>query len=90
MGKSLKTVNGKVEKQAQGNAATLPSEDRIRRRAFEIYCARNGAPGDELSDWLAAERELCEPALEHAESIAQRGMVLLAAPQAGHDGDTQC
>jgi hypothetical protein len=32
----------------------------IRRRAYEIYCARcaRGEPGDEASDWLKAEAEL--------------------------------
>jgi hypothetical protein len=38
---------------------TAPSEQRIRQRAYEIYLSRNG-DGDELSDWLAAERELKE------------------------------
>jgi hypothetical protein len=32
--------------------------DRIRLRAYEIYQARNGAPGDAESDWAQAEREL--------------------------------
>lgn len=32
--------------------------DRIRLRAYEIYEARNGAPGDALSDWVRAEGEL--------------------------------
>ncbi|MFG0285907.1 MAG: DUF2934 domain-containing protein [Phycisphaerales bacterium JB039] len=36
--------------------------DRIRLRAYEIYQARNGAPGDEVSDWLQAEAELNAPA----------------------------
>ena len=35
-----------------------PTEDQIRQRAYEIYCARNGGPGDELADWLKAEVEL--------------------------------
>jgi len=35
-----------------------PSEDQIRARAYEIYLARKGGPGDELSDWLKAEAEL--------------------------------
>ena len=36
------------------------SADDIRRRAEEIYRARvnNGHHGDELSDWLQAEKEL--------------------------------
>lgn len=32
--------------------------DRIRIRAYAIYQARNGGPGDESSDWCEAEREL--------------------------------
>ena len=32
-------------------------EQRIRERAYEIYLSRNGE-GDEVSDWLTAEREL--------------------------------
>ena len=34
-----------------------PSEQSIRERAYEIYLSREG-DGDELSDWLRAEREL--------------------------------
>lgn len=30
----------------------------IRIRAYEIYIERDGQPGDELGDWLQAEREL--------------------------------
>ncbi len=40
-----------------------PIEDEIRKRAYEIYCARNGGPGSEVDDWLKAETELKE---EHA------------------------
>jgi Protein of unknown function (DUF2934) len=35
-----------------------PTEDEIRERTYEIYCARNGDLGDELGDWLKAEAEL--------------------------------
>ena len=35
-----------------------PTEGDIWYRAYEIYCARNGAAGDEVSDWLKAEAEL--------------------------------
>jgi hypothetical protein len=33
-------------------------EDEIRRRAYELYQQRGGAPGSEAEDWLAAEREV--------------------------------
>jgi hypothetical protein len=33
------------------------SEERIRRRAYELYVERGGQPGDGVGDWLRAERE---------------------------------
>lgn len=41
-------------------ARTAVAPDRIRARAFQIYEARsrNGLPGDPMSDWAEAEREL--------------------------------
>ena len=33
-------------------------DEEIKRRAYEIYLARDGQPGGELDDWLQAEREL--------------------------------
>jgi hypothetical protein len=35
-------------------------DQQIRERAYEIYLARGGQDGDEVSDWLAAKRELKE------------------------------
>lgn len=32
--------------------------NKIAWRAYEIYLARNGAPGDALGDWLIAEHEI--------------------------------
>ena len=40
-----------------------PSHEEIRRRAYEIYLEHDGLPGDELDDWLRAERELQKVAL---------------------------
>ena len=37
-----------------------PRDEEIRRRAYELYEARGGADGDDVADWLAAERELAE------------------------------
>jgi hypothetical protein len=33
-------------------------EQEIRNRAYEIYLQRGAQPGNELEDWLHAEREL--------------------------------
>jgi hypothetical protein len=38
------------------NAA--PSPEMIRMRAYQLYLARDGRPGDAASDWLRAEAEL--------------------------------
>ena len=35
-----------------------PSDEEVRERAYEIYLARGGVPGQEMEDWLQAEREL--------------------------------
>jgi hypothetical protein len=45
------------------SANHAPSQEEIRRRAYEIYLERDGLPGDELDDWLRAERELQKVAL---------------------------
>jgi hypothetical protein len=33
-------------------------EERIRRRAYELYCSRGQRHGGELGDWFEAERQL--------------------------------
>lgn len=38
----------------------IPLDDRIRMRAFELYRERGDEPGDDLRDWLQAEREYRE------------------------------
>jgi hypothetical protein len=45
---------------AENTSLTSHNEEQIRQRAFEIYLARGGQDGDDVSDWLAAERELKE------------------------------
>ena len=37
-----------------------PTREEIQLRAYEIYLGRSGAPGNELEDWMQAERELNE------------------------------
>ena len=43
---------------ANTSANHTPSREEIRLRAYEIYLDRGGVPGNELDDWLQAEREL--------------------------------
>ena len=35
-----------------------PTHEEIAQRAYAISLERNGGPGDALSDWLQAERDL--------------------------------
>src|SRR5437870_9877977 len=32
--------------------------ERVRRKAYELYLGRGGAPGDAIDDWLEAERQI--------------------------------
>ena len=38
----------------------LPTHEQIERRAYQIYLEHGFHPGNELTDWLAAEKELTE------------------------------
>ena len=60
------TLKGKRSETLQLHTNYAPSHgedipanhDEIRRRAYEIYLERGGLPGQELEDWLQAEREI--------------------------------
>jgi hypothetical protein len=39
---------------------SLPLEERIRRRAYELYVERGNESGSELDDWLQAEEEVLQ------------------------------
>lgn len=48
-------------KKTSKTAASKPlelDEQAVRERAYHIYQARNGGPGDAYADWQQAEREL--------------------------------
>lgn len=49
-----------------------PTKEEIERRAFQIYMARGRQNGNDLADWLAAEKELLVE-LSAAGSSARRG-----------------
>ena len=51
-------VQQEVKRQPTIGKKPQASQEEIRNRAYEFYCARNGAPGDETDDWLKAEAEL--------------------------------
>jgi hypothetical protein len=58
MAKTRESTSPAAEKSRNGKYH--PSQQEIAQRAYEIYTERHGAPGDEISDWIMAERELME------------------------------
>ena len=42
----------------RGPAPRVPHHNEIAMRAFEIYLSRGEWPGNDLEDWLQAERQL--------------------------------
>jgi hypothetical protein len=52
---SIQETNGAA---SNGVAHREPAIETIRLRAYEIFLARGATHGDDLADWLIAEREL--------------------------------
>jgi hypothetical protein len=48
--------------EAPDSPVARPADEQIRMRAYEIYRERGGRVGDDMSDWLRAEREYLERA----------------------------
>ena len=49
-----------AEPQAETGRSAEPTRKQIQARAYEIYLARRGRGGNAQSDWLQAERDLCQ------------------------------
>jgi hypothetical protein len=47
-----------IARAKQPATETLPLEERVRRRAYELYVRRGNQSGSELNDWLQAEEEI--------------------------------
>ena len=68
---SLELHTDPIQSQAEGTSANhTPSHDEIRLRAYEIHLERVGLPGNELDDWLQAERELERAAPPKANGVS--------------------
>jgi hypothetical protein len=39
-------------------AKSQPTQEQIAVRAYQLYLERGGTPGNELEDWIQAERQL--------------------------------
>ncbi len=60
-----------IQSHAEDTSANhTPSHDEIRLRAYEIHLERGGLPGNELDDWLQAERELQRAAPPKANGVS--------------------
>ena len=66
MAKAAKQVKSSGRAATNGNSATRtsngqsprPIEQLIRERAYQFYLDRGEVPGDAVTDWLRAEREV--------------------------------
>jgi len=53
-----KSQTKSAQQRKEAPASHRPTHDEIKRRAYQIYIERGARPGNELDDWLRAEREL--------------------------------
>jgi hypothetical protein len=58
MAKTRESSSPAVQKSR--TATNQPTREEIALRAYEIFLQRGGAPGNELADWVLAERELMD------------------------------
>jgi hypothetical protein len=59
---------------------TLPLEERIRRRAYELYVQRGNESGSELDDWLQAEEEIRRAREEGIDEASEESFPASDAP----------
>jgi len=55
-----KPTKGSSPRGEPSTARDHPTREEIEVRAYEIYIERGGAQGQDVDDWLQAERELLE------------------------------
>jgi hypothetical protein len=66
---ALRASGGEIQTSSSGGVA---SEEQIRMRAYELYRERGGKVGDDIGDWLRAEREYREHASSRSADPAAR------------------
>lgn len=71
--RNAKTQASVISKESEAKPQLLsPTLEQIQERAYENYKARGGGPGQELDDWLQAERELVAELERPAGHLIQR------------------
>jgi hypothetical protein len=53
-----KSTGPEVAQPQEARAEYAPSREEVQQRAYEIHMERGGAHGQDIDDWLQAEREL--------------------------------
>ncbi len=53
-----KTRESSLPKTQPRIAKSQPTQEQIAVRAYQLYLERGGTPGNELEDWIQAERQL--------------------------------
>jgi len=56
----MRSVNNRENPKTLQTSEILSREDRIRRRAYEIWLKHGRPTGSQLRDWLEAESEVAE------------------------------
>lgn len=79
-----KSVRSKYTVPMTASMVRRISEAEIARRAFELYCSRGGQHGQDVNDWLSAERELlaAPPAASTAADAPQAVEIAIATKPA--------
>jgi len=71
---AVRASTGPMQPGAENISADhAPGVEEIRLRAYEIHLERGGFPGNELDDWLQAERELQGAAQPKAQQFKVAG-----------------
>ncbi len=71
---TLELHSGPIQSHAEDTSTDhTPSHDEIRLRAYEIHLERGGLPGNEVDDWLQAERELERAAPPKVQRFSLKG-----------------
>ena len=76
-------ITGSDTETAASEESNHPNVEEIARRAYEIFLERGGVHGQDLDDWVRAERELREKSSQH-EQLSQEESEQTSEPCRSH------